>query len=162
MVSIPGGEPLLHSQIGEFVQGLIQRRKYVHRCTNAIKLKEALDGGWFKPSKYLTFSVHMDGERDHHDFAVCREDVFDKATEAIRVAVLDKVSRENNAAQARFQTDGDRAGPCRAGAVIREKQARQALPAEGLIRLCRSHHVRADALDGIGWAAGRTRAGTRC
>ncbi|MFW6059975.1 MAG: adenosyl-hopene transferase HpnH [Phycisphaeraceae bacterium] len=87
MVSIPGGEPLLHSRIGEIVEGLIERRKYIYLCTNALKLKEALEGEWFQPSKYLTFSVHMDGEREHHDFAVCREGVFDKATEAIRMAV---------------------------------------------------------------------------
>lgn len=87
MVSIPGGEPLLHSRIGEVVEGLVRRRKYVYLCTNAIKLKEALEGGWFRPSKYLTFSVHMDGEREHHDFAVCREGVYDQATEAIALAV---------------------------------------------------------------------------
>ncbi|MBI1374989.1 MAG: adenosyl-hopene transferase HpnH [Phycisphaera sp.] len=87
MVSIPGGEPLLYPHIRELVQELIKRRKYIYLCTNALKLKEALDGGWFKPSKYLTFSVHMDGQREEHDFAVCREGTFETATEAIRMAV---------------------------------------------------------------------------
>ena len=87
MVSIPGGEPLLHPEIREIVQGLIERRKYIYLCTNAILLKEKLEAGWFKPSKYLTFSVHLDGHGDHHDFAVCREGIYDVATEAIRLAV---------------------------------------------------------------------------
>ncbi|MGD9693820.1 MAG: adenosyl-hopene transferase HpnH [Phycisphaerales bacterium] len=87
MVSIPGGEPLLHPQIREIVEGLIARRKYIYLCTNAILLKEKLEAGWFKPSKYLTFSVHLDGHGAHHDFAVCRDGVFETATEAIRLAV---------------------------------------------------------------------------
>jgi hopanoid biosynthesis associated radical SAM protein HpnH len=85
MVSIPGGEPLLHPQIKEIVEGLIARKKYIYLCTNALLLKEKID--LFTPSKYLTFSVHMDGQRDHHDFAVCREGTYDVATEAIREAV---------------------------------------------------------------------------
>jgi len=85
MVSIPGGEPLLHPQIDEIVKGLVQRKKYIYLCTNALLLKEKLD--LFTPSKYLTFSVHLDGERDHHDFAVCREGGFDIAVEGVRQAV---------------------------------------------------------------------------
>lgn len=87
MVSIPGGEPLLHPEIGRIVEGLITRRKYIYLCTNAILLKEKLEAGLFKPSKYLTFSVHLDGIEDHHDFAVCREGVYEKASAAIRLAV---------------------------------------------------------------------------
>lgn len=87
MVSIPGGEPLLHPQITEIVEGLVARKKYVYCCTNALLLKEKLEAGWFKPSKYLTFSVHMDGQEEHHDFAVCREGTFQKAVEGIRLAV---------------------------------------------------------------------------
>src|SRR5215471_15739720 len=60
MVSIPGGEPLLHPDIKEIVEGLIARRKYIYLCTNALLLKQKLEAGLFKPSKYLTFSVHMD------------------------------------------------------------------------------------------------------
>jgi hopanoid biosynthesis associated radical SAM protein HpnH len=85
MVSIPGGEPLLHPQIKEIVEGLVARKKYVYLCTNALLLKEKLDE--FKPTKYLTFSVHMDGQRDHHDFAVCREGTYEIAVEGIREAV---------------------------------------------------------------------------
>ncbi|MFN0012650.1 MAG: adenosyl-hopene transferase HpnH [Phycisphaerales bacterium] len=87
MVSIPGGEPLLHPQIVEIVEGLVARKKYVYCCTNALLLKEKLEAGWFKPSKYLTFSVHMDGQEEHHDFAVCREGTFKTALEGIRLAV---------------------------------------------------------------------------
>ncbi len=85
MVSIPGGEPLLHPQIKEIVEGLVARRKYVYLCTNALLLKEKID--LFKPSKYLTFSVHMDGQKEHHDFAVCREGGYDIAVEGIKEAV---------------------------------------------------------------------------
>ncbi len=85
MVSIPGGEPLLHPKIGEIVAGLVERKKYVYMCTNALLLKEKMD--LFKPSKYLTFSVHLDGQREHHDFSVCREGGYDVAVEGIREAV---------------------------------------------------------------------------
>ncbi len=87
MVSIPGGEPLLHPQIREIVEGLVARRKYVYLCTNALLLKEKLEAGLFRPSKYLTFSVHMDGLEEHHDFAVCREGTYRRAVEGIRLAV---------------------------------------------------------------------------
>jgi hopanoid biosynthesis associated radical SAM protein HpnH len=85
MVSIPGGEPLMHPQIAEIVEGLVARKKYIYLCTNALLLKEKID--IFKPSKYLTFSVHMDGEREHHDFSVCREGGFDAALEGVKEAV---------------------------------------------------------------------------
>lgn len=87
MVSIPGGEPLLHPQIGEIVRELVKRKKYIYLCTNALLLKERLEEGVFTPSKYLTFSVHMDGQEEHHDFAVCREGTYQKALEGIRLAV---------------------------------------------------------------------------
>jgi hopanoid biosynthesis associated radical SAM protein HpnH len=85
MVSIPGGEPLLHPQMPEIVAGLVARKKYVYMCTNALLLTEKLH--LFTPSKYLSFSVHMDGERAHHDFSVCREGTYDKALEGIKLAV---------------------------------------------------------------------------
>jgi hopanoid biosynthesis associated radical SAM protein HpnH len=87
MVSIPGGEPLLYGPIQELVQELVKRKKYIYLCTNAILLKEKLEAGWFKPTKYLTFSVHMDGPRGDHDFAVCREGTYDKAMAGIQTAV---------------------------------------------------------------------------
>ncbi|MCL4794604.1 MAG: adenosyl-hopene transferase HpnH [Bryobacteraceae bacterium] len=85
MVAIPGGEPLMHTRIEEIVNGLVARKKYVYLCTNALLLTEKLH--LFTPSKYLTFSVHMDGERDHHDFAVCREGGYDLALEGIQAAL---------------------------------------------------------------------------
>lgn len=85
MVSIPGGEPLIHPEIKEIVDGLVARQKYIYLCTNAILLKRKLD--LFTPSKYLTFSVHMDGLKEEHDHAVCREGVYEVAAEAIREAI---------------------------------------------------------------------------
>jgi hopanoid biosynthesis associated radical SAM protein HpnH len=85
MVSIPGGEPLMHPKIGEIVAGLVERKKYIYLCTNALLLKEKLH--LFKPSKYLSFSVHMDGQREHHDFSVCREGGYELAAAGIREAV---------------------------------------------------------------------------
>lgn len=84
-VAIPGGEPLLHPQIDKIVAGLVARRKYIYLCTNALLLKEKLD--LFTPSKYLSFSVHVDGQKEHHDFAVCKEGGFEIAVDAIREAV---------------------------------------------------------------------------
>ncbi len=84
-VAIPGGEPLMHPQIKEIVEGLVARRKYIYLCTNALLLEEKLD--LFKPSKYLSFSVHVDGEREHHDFSVCREGGYDLAIQGIRAAI---------------------------------------------------------------------------
>lgn len=87
VVAIPGGEPLLHPKIGEIVDGLVKMKKYVYLCTNAILLEKKLEEGVFKPSKYLTFSVHLDGLKEEHDFAVCREGTYEKAVSAIRKAV---------------------------------------------------------------------------
>jgi hopanoid biosynthesis associated radical SAM protein HpnH len=87
MVSIPGGEPLMYPEIGRLVRELVARKKYVYLCTNAILLKEKLEEGLFAPSKYLSFSVHLDGLREEHDDAVCREGVYDTAVEAIREAL---------------------------------------------------------------------------
>jgi hopanoid biosynthesis associated radical SAM protein HpnH len=85
MVSIPGGEPLMHPEIDKIVEGLVARKKYIYLCTNALLLKEKLS--LFKPSKYLTFSVHLDGQRDHHDFSVCREGGYEIAVDAVREAI---------------------------------------------------------------------------
>src|SRR5260221_7477117 len=85
MVSIPGGEPLMHPQIGEIVEGLVAREKYIYLCTNALLLKEKIH--LFKPSEYLTFSVHLDGQREEHDLAVCREGGYEIAVDAVREAL---------------------------------------------------------------------------
>jgi hopanoid biosynthesis associated radical SAM protein HpnH len=84
VVSIPGGEPLLHKEIGEIVAGLVARKKFVSLCTNALLLEKKLH--LFTPSPYLFFSVHLDGLKPHHDKAVCQEGVFDKAVSAIKAA----------------------------------------------------------------------------
>ncbi|MBZ5497319.1 MAG: adenosyl-hopene transferase HpnH [Acidobacteriia bacterium] len=84
MVSIPGGEPLLHPQIAQIIEGLVQRKKYIYLCTNALLLKEKIH--LFRPSKYLTVNVHMDGQREHHDMSVCREGGYDLAVEGIKEA----------------------------------------------------------------------------
>ena len=87
VVSIPGGEPLLYPEIEELVQALVKRKKYIYLCTNAILLKKKLQEGLFKPTKHLSFSIHMDGLREEHDEAVCRDGVYDQAIEGIREAV---------------------------------------------------------------------------
>ena len=85
MVSIPGGEPLMHPQIRELVEGLVAQKKYVYLCTNAMLLEQRID--LFKPSKFLTLSVHLDGLGEDHDFAVCRDGVFEVARDAMRLAI---------------------------------------------------------------------------
>ena len=83
IVSIPGGEPLIHRDIVQIVEGIVARKKFVYLCTNALLVKKKIDD--FKPSPYLTFSIHLDGLKEHHDKAVCQEGVFDKAIEAIKL-----------------------------------------------------------------------------
>jgi hopanoid biosynthesis associated radical SAM protein HpnH len=84
MVAIPGGEPLIHKDIGAIVKGIVARKKFVSLCTNALLLEKRLDQ--FEPSPYLFFSVHLDGLKAHHDQSVCQEGVFDRAVSAIRAA----------------------------------------------------------------------------
>jgi hopanoid biosynthesis associated radical SAM protein HpnH len=84
VVSIPGGEPLIHKDMPEIVRQIVERKKFVYLCTNAILLAKRLDE--FTPSPYLTFSVHLDGLEERHDASVCREGVFEKAVTAIRMA----------------------------------------------------------------------------
>lgn len=84
VVSIPGGEPLLHPQMDEIVKGLVARNKFIYLCTNGILLEEKLH--LFEPSPYLTFSVHLDGLKETHDHCVNRDGVFDKAVKAIKIA----------------------------------------------------------------------------
>ncbi len=85
VVSIAGGEPLIHKEMPEIVRGLIRRKKFVYLCTNALLLSQYMDD--YSTSPYLTFSVHLDGNRDRHDASVCRAGVFDRAVEAIQKAV---------------------------------------------------------------------------
>jgi hopanoid biosynthesis associated radical SAM protein HpnH len=84
IVSIAGGEPLLHPEIDVIVNGLVERKKFIYLCTNAILLEKQLDK--FEPSPYLTFSIHVDGLRERHDQLVDRRGIFDLAVGAIRAA----------------------------------------------------------------------------
>ncbi|WP_433351646.1 adenosyl-hopene transferase HpnH [Microtetraspora malaysiensis] len=82
MVSIAGGEPLMHPQIAEMVQQLIARKIYVFLCTNALLIPKKIDQ--FEPSPYFAWTVHIDGLRERHDASVCKEGVFDEAVAAVR------------------------------------------------------------------------------
>ena len=84
VVSIAGGEPLLQKEMPKIVREIIRRRKFVYLCTNGLLLKKRIHE--FKPSSFFTFSVHLDGNREHHDASVSRKGVFDVALEAIRTA----------------------------------------------------------------------------
>jgi len=84
MVAIPGGEPLIHKEIGEIVKGIVARKKFVSLCTNALLLEKKLH--LFEPSPYLFFSVHLDGIKRHHDKSVCMEGGFERAVDAIKAA----------------------------------------------------------------------------
>lgn len=83
VVSIPGGEPLLHPQIDTIVSELIKRKRFVYLCTNAILVKKRIED--FTPSPYLTFNVHLDGLAEKHDRMVCAPGTFDKAVESIKL-----------------------------------------------------------------------------
>jgi len=84
MVSIAGGEPLLHPEIEQMVDALVRRKVYVYLCTNAVLLRRKIER--FKPSRYFSWVIHVDGLRERHDAAVDREGVFDEAVAAIRQA----------------------------------------------------------------------------
>ena len=84
IVSIPGGEPLIHKEMPQIVAAIVARKKFVYLCTNALLLAKHIDE--YAPSPYLTFSIHLDGNRQRHDESVCQEGVFDKAVAAIRLA----------------------------------------------------------------------------
>jgi hopanoid biosynthesis associated radical SAM protein HpnH len=84
VVSIAGGEPLLHKKLPEIVQGIVARRKFVYLCTNALLMEKRMDQ--YKPSTYFTWSVHLDGDQDMHDKSVCQEGTYDRAVSAIKKA----------------------------------------------------------------------------
>jgi hopanoid biosynthesis associated radical SAM protein HpnH len=85
VVSIAGGEPLIHKDIVRIAEGYVARKKFVYLCTNALLLDKKMDE--FTPSPYLTFSIHLDGSRDRHDASVCRDGVYDKCIEVIKKAL---------------------------------------------------------------------------
>src|SRR5215472_14999467 len=84
VVSIAGGEPLLHKEIDAIVKGIVERRKFVYLCTNALLLEKHI--GQYAPSRYFNWSVHLDGDREMHDKSVCQTGVYDRAVAAIRAA----------------------------------------------------------------------------
>jgi len=84
VVVIAGGEPLLHREIEQIVEGAIARKKFVIVCTNALLLEKKM--ALFKPSKWFTWSVHLDGDREEHDKSVCQTGVYDRAVAAIAKA----------------------------------------------------------------------------
>jgi hopanoid biosynthesis associated radical SAM protein HpnH len=84
VVSIPGGEPLLHKDMPEIVKGLIAKKKYIYLCTNALLMEKKMDQ--YQPSPYFTWSVHLDGLEKEHDHSVCQDGVYDKAVAAIKLA----------------------------------------------------------------------------
>jgi len=85
IISIPGGEPLLHKEMPQIVAGLIAKKKYVTLCTNALLMEKKMDQ--YKPSPYFNFSVHLDGDKGDHDRSVCQDGVYDKAEAAIKKAI---------------------------------------------------------------------------
>lgn len=84
VVSIAGGEPLLHKEMPQIVEGFVRKKKYVYLCTNALLLKKRIKD--YTPSEYLTFSIHLDGNRERHDASVCQDGVFERAIDAVRMA----------------------------------------------------------------------------
>ncbi|HZP75972.1 MAG TPA: adenosyl-hopene transferase HpnH [Pseudolabrys sp.] len=84
VVSIAGGEPLLHKKLPEIVKGIIARRKFVYLCTNALLMQKRMSQ--YEPSVYFTWSVHLDGDQKMHDHSVCQDGVYDRAVAAIREA----------------------------------------------------------------------------
>jgi len=85
VVSIAGGEPLIHKEMPAIVEAIIQRRKYVYLCTNALLLEKKMAD--YTPSPYLTFSVHLDGLSDRHDASVDQAGVFKQVVRAISKAL---------------------------------------------------------------------------
>jgi hopanoid biosynthesis associated radical SAM protein HpnH len=84
VVSIAGGEPLLHKELPEIVEGLIARKKFVYLCTNALLLDKKMH--LYRPNRYFQFSVHLDGDEDDHDRSVCQDGVYRRAVEALKKA----------------------------------------------------------------------------
>ena len=84
VISIAGGEPLLHKEIDQIAKALVARKKYVYLCTNALILEKKLD--LFEPHPFFTWSVHLDGGREDHDKSVCQDGTYDIAVAAIKKA----------------------------------------------------------------------------
>lgn len=84
VVSIAGGEPLLHKEIDQIVKGAIARKKFVYLCSNGLLMEKKMD--LFEPSPFFTWQVHLDGSKQEHDHSVCQEGVYEVAVRAIKLA----------------------------------------------------------------------------
>jgi hopanoid biosynthesis associated radical SAM protein HpnH len=84
VVSIAGGEPLLHKELPAIVKGIIARRKFVYLCTNALLMEKRMKD--YEPSPYFVWSVHLDGNKEDHDKSVCQTGTYDRAVDAIKAA----------------------------------------------------------------------------
>jgi hopanoid biosynthesis associated radical SAM protein HpnH len=84
VVSIAGGEPLLHKELPKIVEGIVARRKFVYLCTNALLMEKRIHQ--YKPSPFFVWSVHLDGDKEMHDKSVCQEGTYDRAVAAIKKA----------------------------------------------------------------------------
>jgi len=84
VVSIAGGEPLLHKELPTIVKGIIARRKFVYLCTNALLMEKRMKD--YEPSPYFVWSVHLDGDKDDHDKSVCQAGTYERAVAAIKAA----------------------------------------------------------------------------
>lgn len=82
VVSIVGGEPLLHKELPTIVKSIIAQKKFVYLCTNALLLEKKLDQ--YQPSPFFIWSVHLDGDKEMHDHAVCQDGVYDRVVSAIQ------------------------------------------------------------------------------
>ena len=93
VVSIAGGEPLLHRDMPKIVKGFLARKKFVILCTNALLLAKKIDD--YQPHPSFTWSIHLDGDRAMHDKSVCQDGTYDKAVEAIRAGQGEGLPRQH-------------------------------------------------------------------
>ncbi len=119
VVSIAGGEPLLHRELAEIVKGILARRKFVYLCTNALLMQKKLDQ--YQPSPFFVWSVHLDGDEQMHDRSVCQTGVYDRAVAAIRAAKQRGFRVNINASPVCSSTSwrGIRSTIARLGAILR-------------------------------------------
>ena len=104
VVSIAGGEPLLHREIEQVVEGIVARKKFVYLCTNALLMEKKIDR--FKPNPFFVWSVHLDGDREMHDKSVCEEGVYDRAVAAIKPLTISAMSRWSRGSPPAMETAG--------------------------------------------------------
>ena len=108
VVVVAGGEPLLHREIEQIVQGAMARKKYVIVCTNALLLEKKMH--LFQPSQWFSWSVHLDGSREEHDHAVDQEGTYDRAVAAIKAAKQARLPRQHQLHAVRHRRAGQGRG----------------------------------------------------